>query len=124
MTKTNTHGMDSAIKIINAAFAKNGQPTYRPRLGTMQFNLIQQTYHDTRRNLLCEMMPEFAIENGEVGMDGIRPLRDLGDGRFVYDVEDVIDFSDEFINEFISKLAKKLVIFGNSLGRSRRSRMW
>lgn len=125
MKTKNTHGMVSPLQIVNAALIRNGQRTIRGFMGSGMSAIATQIYHPTRRQLLVDLEPEFAINLSPEEIGGTHYLKSLDDGRFVYDVEDPIEFSDEFVEALIERLAKKFAIFGKMRGGRRGGfRMW
>lgn len=104
-TTSNTN-MQTPIQLINVARNRVGLRSIRLSYGNAQFFVIQSLYHSIRRNALCVLKPEFAIKT----KDSDRPidmLRDLGDGRYVSDHEEVWNWSDDFKAKFVELLAKK-----------------
>ena len=102
------NNMVTPIQLINAARALAGKKAIALRVGTVQFTVVERTYHNIRLNALCRLMPDFAIKTKE---DGERPsdmLRDLGDGRYVADVEFVWEWSDDFKMKMVELLSKVL----------------
>ena len=97
--------MNTPIQLINAARALTGRKAIRFNYGSTKFFVVQSLYHNIRRNALSRLMPEFAIKT----KDCERPLdmlRDLGDGRYVADVEFVWEWSDDFKNKMVQLLSK------------------
>ena len=100
------NNMVTPIQLINAARALAGRKAIRLTYGTAQFFMIQSLYHNIRRNALCRLMPEFAIKTKEEGERPSDMLRDLGDGRYVADVEFVWEWSDDFKMKIVELLSK------------------
>ena len=99
--------METPIQLINTARKLAGRKAIRLTYGTPKFFVVQSLYHNIRRNALCRLMPEFAIKT----KDSDRPLdmlRDLGDGRYVADVEFVWEWSDDFKMKMVELLSKVL----------------
>lgn len=99
--------MNTPIQLINAARALAGRKAIHLSYGSAQFFTIQSLYHNVRRNALCSLMPEFAIKT----KDCERPsdmLHDIGDGRYVADVEFVWEWNDDFKNKMVELLSKVL----------------
>lgn len=97
--------MNTPIQLINAARALAGKKAIKLRIGTLQFIMVERTYHNIRLNALCRLMPEFAIKTKDCDRP-IDMLRDLGDGRYVADVEFVWEWSDDFKNKMVQLLSK------------------
>jgi hypothetical protein len=97
--------MKTPIQLINAARALAGRKAIRLSYGNAKFFVVQSLYHNVRRNALCRLLPEFAIKtkNSERPID---MLRDLGDGRYVADVEFVDEWSEDFKMKMVELLSK------------------
>ena len=102
------NNMVTPIQLINAARALAGRKSIKLRIGTPQFTMIHILYHSVRRNALCIIQPEFAIKTKEDGERPLGMLRDLGDGRYVYDDEAVWEWSDDFKMKMVELLSKVL----------------
>ena len=99
------NNMNTPIQLINAARALAGRKSIKLRIGTPQFTMIHILYHSVRRNALCIIQPEFAIKTKDSDCP-LDMLRDLGDGRYVADVEFVWEWSDDFKNKMVQLLSK------------------
>ena len=106
-----SHGMKLNLDVANAALAKLGIRPIKKFFGRGISSIITMKFHPLRRTLLCKLCPEFAIKHHEEGVRSWDMLRDLGDGRYVSDVEDVAIMDNEFINAFVDELAKSLTAF-------------
>lgn len=100
------NNMVTPIQLINAARALAGKKAIELRVGTVQFTVVERTYHNIRVNALCIIQPEFAIKTKEEGERPSDMLRDLGDGRYVADVEFVWEWSDDFKMKMVELLSK------------------
>jgi hypothetical protein len=107
----NSHGLVMALDVVNAALAKLGVAPIKKFYGRGISSIATMKYHPLRRNLLAKLCPEFAIKHREEGVRPYDMLRDLGDGRYVADVEDVVIMDDEFMKVFVDELAKSLSLF-------------
>lgn len=99
------NNISTPIQLINAARALAGKKAIELRVGTVQFTVVERTYHNIRRNALCRLMPKFAIKT----KDCERPcdmLRDLGDGRYVANKEFVWEWSDDFKMKMVELLSE------------------
>ena len=106
-----SHGMKLNLDVANAALAKIGVRPIKKFFGRGISSVITMKFHPLRRTLLCKLCPEFAIKHHVEGVRSWDMLRDLGDGRYVADVEDVEIMDDNFINAFVNELAKSLTVF-------------
>lgn len=105
------NNISTPIQLINAARINVGLRPVRLRVGTLQFDVINDGYHKIRWAALCKLMPEFAIK--EMPKDGHRPsdmLRDLENGTYVSDHEFVWEWSDDFKTKMIELLANSVFI--------------
>ena len=105
------NNISTPIQLINAARIKVGLRPIRLRVGTFQFDDINDGYHKIRWAALCKLMPEFAIK--EMPEDGSRPidmLRPLENGTYVSDHELVWEWSDDFKAKMIELLANSVFI--------------
>ena len=100
------NNMVTPIQLINAARALAGKKAIKLRIGTPQFIMVERTYHNIRLNALCSLMPEFAIKTKEEDERPSDMLRDLGDGRYVADVEFVWQWSEDFKMKMVELLSK------------------
>ena len=105
-----SHGMKMHLEVANAALAKLGVRPIKKFFGRGISSVITMKYHPLRRLLLCKLCPEFAIKSKAEGERPIDMLRDLGDGRYVADIESVEMWSDDFVTAFIDELAKALIV--------------
>lgn len=97
--------MNTPIQLINIARALAGRKAIRLSYGSPKFFVVHSLYHNVRRNALCRLLPEFAIKtkNSERPSD---MLRDLGDGRYVADVEFIDEWSEDFKMKMVELLSK------------------
>jgi hypothetical protein len=105
-----SHGMKLNLDVANAALATIGVRPIKKFFGRGISSVITMKFHPLRRTLLCKLCPEFAIKHHVGGVRSWDMLRDLGDGRYVADVENVAIMDDEFINAFVDELAKSLTV--------------
>lgn len=99
------NNMVTPIQLINAARALAGKKAIELHVGTVQFTVVERTYHNIRQNALCRLMPEFAIKTKESECPSDM-LRDLGDGRYIADEEFVWQWSDDFKMKMVELLSK------------------
>lgn len=105
------HKISTPIQLINAARINAGLRPIHLKVGTLQFMVIKDKYHKIRRAALRELTPEFAIKN--LPEDGHIPsdcLRELDNGTYVSDHENVEEWSNSFKAKMIELLANKFFI--------------
>lgn len=97
--------MNTPIQIINAARALAGRSSISLNTGSVKIVVIECYYRNIRENALRVLKPHFAIKIKTTEQPSDM-LRDLGNGRYVSNHENVSEWTDDFKNKMIQLLSK------------------